>query len=75
MEKEKCVICGAETPYTIHDHVDLRYWYVEGAGQLCKSCFNNEPLTDETVTISKKLILDTPNDFDLGQKVRMMIHK
>lgn len=38
-EKEKCVICGKETPYKISDHIDMRENYVEGAGQLCSECF------------------------------------
>lgn len=38
--KEKCVSCGAETPYTINTHIDHRSHYVEGAGQLCEKCYN-----------------------------------
>ncbi len=38
-EIEKCVNCGAETPYFINTLVDLRDYYVDGAGQLCKKCF------------------------------------
>ena len=38
-EKEKCVSCGVETPYTINTHIDLRKHYVEGAGQLCTGCY------------------------------------
>jgi len=36
---EKCVNCGAETPYLENLPIDLREHYVEGAGQLCKKCF------------------------------------
>ena len=39
-EKEKCVICNEETPFNKNDHVDSRCYYVEGAGQLCKKCWN-----------------------------------
>jgi len=39
-EKDKCVSCGEETPYTITTHVDQRKHYVEGAGQLCAGCYN-----------------------------------
>lgn len=37
---EKCVVCNTETDVPINQHIDLRYYYVEGAGQLCKDCFN-----------------------------------
>jgi recombinational DNA repair protein (RecF pathway) len=39
--KEKCVSCGVETPHHFHEHIDYRYYYVEGAGQLCKNCYDN----------------------------------
>ena len=34
-EKDKCVICGKETPYTRNTHIDMRIGYVEGGGQGC----------------------------------------
>lgn len=37
--RDKCVICGKETPYTIETHIDFRLYYVEGCGQLCKECW------------------------------------
>jgi hypothetical protein len=37
---DKCVICGQETPYTISTHIDMRFFYVEGVGQLCSKCGN-----------------------------------
>ena len=39
--KDKCVSCGCKTPYEKSDHVDFRLGYIEGAGQLCKSCFED----------------------------------
>jgi len=39
-EKEKCVSCEAETPYSRNTHIDLREHYVECAGQLCKKCYD-----------------------------------
>lgn len=33
--KDKCVLCGKESPYTIDTHIDYRIGYVEGAGQGC----------------------------------------
>ncbi len=38
-EKDKCVLCGAETPYTKKTHIDSRLFYVEGCGQLCRTCW------------------------------------
>jgi hypothetical protein len=37
---EFCVTCDTETPYKITDHIDMRQHYVEGAGQLCKDCWD-----------------------------------
>lgn len=34
-EKDKCVICGKETPYSRNTHIDFRVGYVEGGGQGC----------------------------------------
>jgi hypothetical protein len=40
-EKDNCVSCGKETPYLKITHIDYRAYYVEGAGQLCKTCYLN----------------------------------
>jgi hypothetical protein len=51
-EKEKCINCGAETPYLKNIPIDFRENYVEGAGQLCKTCFDNiydKKKIDETI--------------------------
>ena len=37
-EKELCVLCGQETPYTKETHISEREFYVEGSGQLCLKC-------------------------------------
>jgi recombinational DNA repair protein (RecF pathway) len=37
---EKCVVCGQNTEYGINDDINLRKYYIEGAGQLCEECFN-----------------------------------
>lgn len=82
---EKCIICGADTKYRFHDHIDYRFNYVEGAGQLCDKCGNKE-YSDITLTevdplgtpnpnrmlilVDETTILYTPNDADLGAKVR-----
>ncbi len=46
-EPERCVVCGAETPYRRSTPVGLRADYMEGIGQLCCRCaeeFRNEEL-------------------------------
>ena len=37
--KDKCVMCKEESPYEETDHIVNRYFYVEGAGQLCGKCW------------------------------------
>jgi hypothetical protein len=35
---EKCVICGADTPYRFSTPISQRAFYVEGSGQICQEC-------------------------------------
>ena len=65
---ETCVMCGEETTTLKTTHVDFRYGYVEGAGQLCRECYLGEDRN--LITINSRTILDTPNDAELGAKVR-----
>lgn len=37
-EMETCISCGAVTNEPKDKHIDFRYNYVEGAGQLCSKC-------------------------------------
>jgi len=37
-EMEECIVCGIETNEPKDKHIDFRYNYVEGAGQLCSKC-------------------------------------
>jgi hypothetical protein len=82
---EKCVICGAETAYRFNDHIDYRFNYVEGAGQLCEKCGGNKEVSETfteveplgipdpghmLILVDETTILYTPNDADLGAKVR-----
>ena len=80
---EKCVICGEDTQYRFNDHVDFRFNYVEGAGQLCTRCANKDrdiitevdPLGTSNpshmlILVDETTILYTPNDAELGAKVR-----
>ena len=38
IEKELCVICGAETGVKTSENIDNRTGYIEGSGQMCYSC-------------------------------------
>lgn len=87
MAKDLCIMCGKETAYDFETHVDMRYGYVEGAGQCCRECYDKTYGKEEDdyvtrtmrnrttlITISGEDILNTPNDFDLGGKVRQMYY-
>lgn len=65
---ETCITCGKETNVLKTEHIDFRYGYVEGAGQLCRECYLGEDRN--LITISSRMILDTPNNSELGEKVR-----
>ena len=75
---EKCVICGEATQYRFKDHIDYRFNYVEGAGQLCNKCGNKEeePIALDShrnlFTVSEYMVLSTSNDQELGAKVRQL---
>lgn len=71
--KEKCVICGSLTDYEISTHIDLRYGYVEGMGQLCHSCYTGS--SRSALTIDERTVMDTPNDMELGRKVRKIFYE
>lgn len=75
---EKCVICGVDTQYRFRTPIDFRYNYVEGAGQLCPKCGSKdeEPISLDShrnlFTVSEYTVLSTPNDQELGAKVRQL---
>ena len=75
---EKCVICGVDTQYRFRTPIDFRYNYVEGAGQLCPKCGSKdeEPIALDShrnlFTVSEYTVLSTPNDQELGAKVRKL---
>lgn len=79
MAKDICIICGQETAYEFETHIDYRIGYVEGAGQLCKKCYTGDK--SETyftpkleIRVDEETILGTPNDFELGEKIRKMFY-
>ena len=75
---EKCIICGVDTQYRFRTPIDFRYNYVEGAGQLCPKCGSKdeEPIALDShrnlFTVSEYTVLSTPNDQELGAKVRQL---
>ena len=82
-EFDHCVLCGVETVYKRNTHIDMRIGYVEGAGQLCPKCYHFDTISvtkDENpipldshrqlFTVSEYMVLSTPNDQELGAKVR-----
>lgn len=72
-QTENCIICGGETPYTVDTHIDFRYGYIKGMGQLCRLCYDN-PEEKTHFFIPKRIISDTPNDQELGKKVRLFYY-
>jgi len=40
VEMDSCVSCGTLTEYSINTPIDLRKYYIEGAGQTCEICYN-----------------------------------
>jgi hypothetical protein len=75
MAKDKCVVCGKETPYNFETHIDHRVGYIEGGGQ---GCFQPHMCSQERsrklFTISEELVYSTPNDAELGAKVRQLYY-
>jgi Zn ribbon nucleic-acid-binding protein len=39
IETEKCVSCGIDTKISVSLNVEVRSFYVDGAGQLCPDCY------------------------------------
>ena len=71
---EKCVVCGKETAYKFNDDINFRHGYVEGAGQTCQTCYALG--TDrEYIAVPAVLIKETPNNYDLGEKVRALYNQ
>lgn len=67
--KDRCVMCDKPTIYDMTDHIDVRIGYVEGCGQLCLDCYEH-PASSRNIEIPKSLIVNTPNDMELGSKIR-----
>jgi hypothetical protein len=70
-EFEHCILCGVETSVKIGTHIDMRHGYIEGAGQLCPNCYSRGT-EHGAVAVDYNIILGTPNDQELGAKVRKL---
>jgi len=40
VDYESCIICGVITDIPVTLNIDYRLHYIEGAGQLCQTCFH-----------------------------------
>ena len=38
IEMDECIVCGIKTDETKDKHIDFRFNYIEGTGQLCGKC-------------------------------------
>lgn len=72
--KDKCILCGVETAYDETTHVDMRVGYIEGAGQLCVTCYR-AGTNRKHIAVPETTIINTPNDMELGSKVRQIYHE
>ena len=71
MEKDHCIVCKVETAYNKDTHIDMRIGYIEGFGQLCPSCYNKGN-DHNMLAILEHIIYNTPNNQELGAKVRAL---
>jgi len=73
-EYEDCILCGDKTDVLRSTHIDFRTGYIEGAGQLCIKCWNKG--TDRRhMAVPMSMVYDTPNDQELGAKVRQLYYE
>jgi hypothetical protein len=72
--KDRCVSCGSETAYEVSTHIDMRNGYVEGVGQLCSKC-HTSGTNRNIILIPEATIINTPNNSELGAKVRKIYHE
>ena len=61
--KDKCVLCGKETPYDKETPIDKRRGYIEGCGQTCPGgCDNNCPDEHRPDGFYNKRVTQIPDD-------------
>jgi len=68
---EDCIMCGKKTTVSKTTHIDFRDGYIEGAGQLCPNCYSRGT-EHGAIAVDYNTILGTPNDMELGAKVRQL---
>ena len=68
---EDCIMCGKKTTVSKTTHIDFRDGYIEGAGQLCPNCYSRGT-EHGAIAVDYNTILSTPNDMELGAKVRQL---
>lgn len=88
MATEACISCGCDTRISVDTHVESRMYYEVGVGQFCQKCYtSSNSLTEDynapkkfganenvnKVVIDAKLIRNTPNDQELGGKIRRLL--
>lgn len=76
--KDRCIRCNCETAYDETTHIDMRTGYIEGAGQLCINCYRTTSgLNDHLYhfTVSAHMVKSTPNNAELGAKVRQLYYE
>lgn len=71
---EDCIMCGKKTTVAKTTHIDFRDGYIEGAGQLCIKCWN-KGTERRHIAIPMNLVYETPNDQELGYKVRQLYNE
>ena len=71
MPKDNCILCGVETQYERDVNIEYRNGYIEGAGQMCSHCWDAGTERD-SILIPMQMIKDTPNDSELGKKIRLL---
>lgn len=62
MAKDKCVLCGKDTPYDETTHIDNRRGYVQGCGQTCPGGCD----TDDIGDIRTGIVIVTGNSGFIG---------
>lgn len=71
---EVCIVCGAKTNVPVSKHIDYRIGYIEGAGQLCPDCYRAGS-SRHHIAIPVDTILNTPNDQELGNRIRKLYYE
>lgn len=71
MAKDKCILCGKDSPYEFDVNIDYRHGYIEGAGQLCENCWD-AGTERESLLVPISMIKNTSNDMELGKQIRLL---